>query len=901
MLFFSPFSSLLSHSFFFVSFCRSPRLDKKKSPHGPLRENEISISSPKVAKTKFLHSDVGLGKEKKGTAPVGRPDSRSDVYGIGGGKGREGSRLLPLGHTLLKSAGHSLPAGRSVTSLGGDWLTSFSRPSTSQLAPVAATPTPHTPEPSHHIAGTFAQANVGKNYEDGHRVIETSHPIIKLAKKGDWIHLQKILEKVPEKNMQGFVNQIDKNGSSALFFAVNSGHYNATALLLNGRADPNLKNLLAITPLHLACQHQQNVLIKLLVRFGAKPDIVNNENQLCWQMAEPEMAVPLQSLLRRCMIDPQADFTRTSLKDHEDWNKYLNQLPRSRRMGSTTDDTLDIDAVSLLANETLLADDPVLSAIETGSWELLVTIFRNVADANNPEDSEPDSGLERFANRVDKTGTSALMFAAWCEDSRERSVKVLLNNGADPNLANHSGNTALHLACERENRAVIKLLVRFGAKVDAVNIIGDTCAQMQAYRPLDAKTKQAGISEREAAMPLPQFLSYCSVKYGPCPFSDLTLDLDDFSSDEDEDGYLDDILRRLRQFRKEEAEATQNRENLPVGSKTHRKGSRCSDPDAQTKKIDLFSAAAAGDVESIKYFFQVEWNRSYMEQKQFVNLRNSEKQETALFSAIRAGSLEVTSLLLYYESSPNVQNVNGDTPLHVACHLHHMPIAQEIINNGGLTTIKNKQGKLCSDLLPSEIDGEATDRSVDEELLERWVQDLALAGEQFSDSEAENEFESVAPPKEKQKILKGKQAGKSSVEKSVGNSPTHSRGGSMTKVTSLHSSRRNSKHTAQSSDAVPGVLSSMTEEKPWVVSASPMKSTNSSRAPSRTSAVTAIAEGVNEELESGGENPQTPKLAARKPSPSMQPINEVTKLDKSDQASRSTFSLTEVDQASTSS
>ena len=47
------------------------------------------------------------------------------------------------------------------------------------------------------------------------------------------------------------------------------------------------------------------------------------------------------------------------------------------------------------------------------------------------------------------------------------SCRMLLAAGADPNLANFEGATALHGATERDNPEIIKMLIEHGAEVNA--------------------------------------------------------------------------------------------------------------------------------------------------------------------------------------------------------------------------------------------------------------------------------------------------------------------------------------------------------------------------------------------------------------------------------------------------
>lgn len=54
------------------------------------------------------------------------------------------------------------------------------------------------------------------------------------------------------------------------------------------------------------------------------------------------------------------------------------------------------------------------------------------------------------------------------------SLKIMLDNGLNPNLANHKGDTLLMLASYHNALECVKLLLKFGAKVDTPNDKGHT-------------------------------------------------------------------------------------------------------------------------------------------------------------------------------------------------------------------------------------------------------------------------------------------------------------------------------------------------------------------------------------------------------------------------------------------
>jgi len=61
-------------------------------------------------------------------------------------------------------------------------------------------------------------------------------------------------------------------------------------------------------------------------------------------------------------------------------------------------------------------------------------------------------------------------------------VKVLLDNGADPNLQDNSGSTALHYAAMNGRVDIIQLMIEHGASLDLTNDLGNTALHLSSSR-----------------------------------------------------------------------------------------------------------------------------------------------------------------------------------------------------------------------------------------------------------------------------------------------------------------------------------------------------------------------------------------------------------------------------------
>jgi ankyrin repeat protein len=97
-----------------------------------------------------------------------------------------------------------------------------------------------------------------------------------------------------------------------------------------------------------------------------------------------------------------------------------------------------------------------------------------------------ENGYSNKINFFGEDEETALMIA--CDNYNLEMVEFLLNSGADPNIQNSSGVTALMIICEfREKRSpqIIKLLLDFGADITLTNDEGKTAMTIAVEKNYD--------------------------------------------------------------------------------------------------------------------------------------------------------------------------------------------------------------------------------------------------------------------------------------------------------------------------------------------------------------------------------------------------------------------------------
>ena len=89
----------------------------------------------------------------------------------------------------------------------------------------------------------------------------------------------------------------------------------------------------------------------------------------------------------------------------------------------------------------------------------------------------------RIINSKTESGRTPLMFAASLQDSSARSkfTQLLLEKGADVNVKDEQGRTALSLACELGYLDVVKVLVQFNADPEITDTWGNSALMYAAF------------------------------------------------------------------------------------------------------------------------------------------------------------------------------------------------------------------------------------------------------------------------------------------------------------------------------------------------------------------------------------------------------------------------------------
>lgn len=216
--------------------------------------------------------------------------------------------------------------------------------------------------------------------------------------------------------------------------------------------------------------HRPNDLEEILAEHPKWVDITNEANQTPLAIAAKVGAIDCVRVLLRHGANPNAS----------DWSK---KTPVHLACISGNVDILKIlvTAGGDIKVKDSAADTPLVVAVCYGKENCVKYLL--------------DSGAKDQINTPDITGNTALHYSVTGMQWNDGTTKLLLNNGANPNLTNGLGETALHEACMFNNAGAVRLLLINGARTDIKDSHGNV--------PLDIAKSKGGTEIVQLLSPHP--------------------------------------------------------------------------------------------------------------------------------------------------------------------------------------------------------------------------------------------------------------------------------------------------------------------------------------------------------------------------------------------------------------
>jgi len=318
----------------------------------------------------------------------------------------------------------------------------------------------------------------------------------------------------------------DGGGLTPLVYAAREDCLECARILLNAGADVNQRTHYGWTALLTATQNRHYKLAAFLLDHGANPNLANNGG---W--------TPLYLATDNRDIESGDYPVRAPDMDHLDFIKLLidkGANVNARICGTDSTEKKCVgDSTETRNNFTMqwLFEDgatPFLRAAQSGDIPLMKLLLAHGADpkiftAHNVTPLAVASGI----------GWVEGVTFEWSEKETLEAVKMCLDLGIDPNVADDEGRTSLHGAAHKGRPEVIQLLVDHGAKLDAhdggsrdsVNgaLLGKTWVPLDWARGLVRVGVQSAIPHPEAEKLLVKLMADRGMPIPPPPTSSICL------------------------------------------------------------------------------------------------------------------------------------------------------------------------------------------------------------------------------------------------------------------------------------------------------------------------------------------------------------------------------------------
>ena len=288
------------------------------------------------------------------------------------------------------------------------------------------------------------------------------------------------LQKIIEKGVN--VNKANNRGETALLLTCDSAQADSVKLLLKEGANPNIhegegntslhaavlgcctdeilleiirhkvqldaRNVHGQTSLLLACSYRRQNFIKILLQAGSNPNIADNHGDTCLHAT---ITGGCSKWIIHTLIENGADVNAANKE-----NVTALMIACGNGRAGTINVFLDAGA------------DPNI----TDAYGYTCLSYANYGKCRKDDlQAIIDHGVD--VNATSKQNKTALMWA--CEKGNVHAINVMLNAGANPNTADANGDTCLFKAISaRCNKQALQALIDHGADVNVINKSGRT-------------------------------------------------------------------------------------------------------------------------------------------------------------------------------------------------------------------------------------------------------------------------------------------------------------------------------------------------------------------------------------------------------------------------------------------
>ncbi|KAK6949552.1 hypothetical protein Daesc_009635 [Daldinia eschscholtzii] len=243
------------------------------------------------------------------------------------------------------------------------------------------------------------------------------------------------------------VDLADSDGQTPLSAAAQKGHDGVVGTLLDKGSNPNTETLYGKTPLIFAAAAGHTPVVKLLINSGAEIDLITPRDETALSVAEANGHEKVVELLKNynALNYESGDETSEGLEDNL---MYSNMLIRAAANGRVPE-ILRLLRIGASVDGSGRGKVPLVRAANGGYIHAVTTLLGNGAEVDIPE----------------RDGLTALGAAA--RSGHPSIVRLLQEQGANVNHKQIDWRMPLSMAAEYGHDDVVRLLIELGAWTDA--------------------------------------------------------------------------------------------------------------------------------------------------------------------------------------------------------------------------------------------------------------------------------------------------------------------------------------------------------------------------------------------------------------------------------------------------
>ncbi|CAG9765618.1 unnamed protein product [Ceutorhynchus assimilis] len=426
------------------------------------------------------------------------------------------------------------------------------------------------------------------------------------------------------------IHSLTLEGYTPLHFASERDNAEVVKLFLDLGADINASTKDNLTPLHVAIRNQSLTVVKLLLECGAKVDNQDTDKSILNLAVEKGSLLIVREVLKYC-----PDINNANNKNS------LEIAVREKGYGQIVEALLEYGFTIHTNNPELLH-----AAIEKGYLKVVEDILKYVTEVNMLHNST-------------KEGLTPLHNAA--KNEQGEIAKLLISYGADINAQDKSGKTPIFYAIKNGDLKIFKLLLTNGAIVkdhpELLNV-----AVEKEYREIVETLLQHDADIN----------AYDDYGRTALHFTALTF-RHDFSSQ-----FIDNFLDNNFNF------DNRNLDDNIKGEIAKLLLSKGANVDVQTKHgvTTLLASTLKGYAKVVEALLEYNAN---------VNLA-LESGITPLHISAQKGNRDIITMLLNKGANVNAREKNGSTALHIASRAGKEDIAEILLEFGSDINITSRYG-----------------------------------------------------------------------------------------------------------------------------------------------------------------------------------------------------------------